>query len=590
MATEVMTQLGLIFAVSVVFMIFALRFRLPSVIGLLLAGAIMGPNVLKLVPHSEYINIFSEMGAILLLFFVGIEFSVSKIAQIGLRSLIVWFIKGAFVFIITYEASLLMGLNEFTSLVLASAFVISSTTFFIKIIVEKKISGSAEANLVFVVQIIDDLLAVFMLAIYSGLATNGGGEGTSVILFSIFKAIFVLTVAYLVLQKGVQPLFEKLIQYKSDEITLFLSLSLAILMSFFASSIGLASSIGAFLAGNMLSTVKGFEKTRDVLSKFGMLFSAFFFLSIGMLINPQSLLENAVIITVLFVILNCGIFASVFTSSYLVGYTSNSAVHAGLLTLTVGEFSLLIATQTKNLPALHGFDIISVASALVFLTALSGSVLIKYDKKIDAVLGVIIPKGLKDSGKRVSIYFNSVFTEFEPHGSVFNTFTKESRQIIINIIFIALIALSIALIYNLMQNISPVYSQYSNFVILFAILILLPFFVRIVFSVKELIGSVAHAFHKALGENLTLDDLAMRESAIVLFMFGIAFATPLMVTLLKLPKQFSVFFIVPLFLSLLFIWNLATIIKKMMTKKDQYHCPRIMTGFSRTLKKKNNSA
>ncbi len=571
---DMMTQLGLIFLASVVFMLFALRLRLPPVVGLLLAGAIVGPNMLGLVSRNEYINIFAEIGAILLLFFVGIEFSISKMAKTGLRSLVVWLVKDALIFVLVYEFSLLLGLGELTAVVLASALAVSSTTFFIKLVGEKNISGSAEANMIFVVLIIEDLLAVFLLAIYSGMASGGGASDFTSIMLSILRAMLVITIAYLVLDKVIRFLFDHLAEYKSDEIMIFLSLSFAIMMSFFATTIGLAASIGAFLAGNMLSGVKGFKKTQDTLSKFGMLFSAFFFLSIGMLVSIDGMVQNLRVILIMVAIVGGGTFGAVYVSSYLLGYRSNSATRAGLLMLAVGEFSLLIAMQTRNIVA--PFDIVSVTSALVFLTALGGGILMSYEKEVDGAISMLVPQKLKDSAKRVSLYLDEVLREFEPSGSVYSTFMKVGSKSILSMVFVVLIAVSAVLSYNIMRSVFPAYADY---VVGIAVVLELIPLVHIAYAVKKFMDTSAGAFHKAMGDNLALDDLAMRDSAIVFFMFAIAVIIPLAVTLLKLPSVFGMFFIVPLAISVLFVWNLAMTVKKIMFRKEIYRYERKRAGF-----------
>lgn len=561
---DITTELGLIFLVSVIFMLIAHKLRLPHVVGMLLAGAIIGPNMLGLVAQTDYIKIFAEMGAILLLFFVGIEFGINKITKMGLRPLIVCFVKDAFIFITTYEVLLWFNLGEITSIVLASALTISSTAFFIKFASEKNTLGNPETKLIFIMSIIEDLLAIFLLAIYSNMVHGEIGSTTNILL-SILKAILTLTIAYIILQKIVHVIFERLPIYNADDIMLFLSLSFAILMSVFASFIGLAPSIGAFLAGSILASVKKFRKTQDILGKFKILFSAFFFLSIGMLMNVHNAFQNIPIILVMFLIVTCGTFFSVFISSYLLGYKSAAAVRSGLLVLALGEFSLLIATQVQSIVA--PFDIISIMSMLVFLTAFAGGILIHQEKRVDSFMNAIVPQNIKNAGKHVSLYLNKVLAEFEPNGIVYATFVKEMTQIVINTISIVLVLFAAYFTYNFINNTLP---EYTNYVVLFAIVLIVIPIVIIVHSLKKLLGNTAHAFHKAMGENLTLDNLAMRDSGIAIFMFVFAFLTPFIVTLLKLPSLFGMLYLIPLFLSLLFVWNLATTVGKIIKRKEIY--------------------
>lgn len=573
---DLMTQLGLIFFASVVFMLLALRLKLPSVVGLLLAGAIIGPNALGLVTQTDYIYIFSEVGAILLLFFVGIKFSINRIANMGLRSFIIWLMKDGFVFIVVYEASLLLGLNEITSIVLASTLAISSTTFFIKLVEEKNIGGSPEANLIFVVLIIEDLLAVFLLAVYSGMASGSSQDGGAIFV-SILKATLVLAVtSYVVLKRVMQAVFELLARWKSEEVVLFFSMSFAILLSFFASSIGLTPSIGAFLAGNLLSSVRGFSgRTQETLSKFSMLFSAFFFLSIGMLVSFDTMLANLGVIILLFALACAAIFLSTFASSYLLGYRWDSAIRAGLLILVIGEFSLLIATQAR--PLVAPFDIVSVVSALVFLTALSGGILVQFDKQISAAVERFVPARMRESGRNVSLYLSKVLAEFEPPGgSVYSTFAKEGRRAVLSLVLLLITGLCWVLVYILAQDIIP---QYEFAVGIGALILTFLPFASLLYSMKKMLDSMARAFHKAMGENLALDDMAMLYSAEAFFLFIAAFAIPLAVSFLNLPRVFGLFFTAPLALAVLFIWNLAHIVRRIISRREFRHYERSRANF-----------
>lgn len=576
---EVTIQLAIIFLSSVLCILLAIRFRLPPIVGLLLAGVVIGPNMLGFVQQSDYgyINVFAEIGAILLLFSVGIELSIGKIADVWLRSVLIWVAKDALVFVFVYEVSLLFGLADISPmapLALASALAISSTTFFIKLADEKGLRKTSELNTMLTVLILEDVLAVFLLAVYSGLGA-GRAADTTAILVSILRAIASITVAYVVLQRVTDAVFQRLAGVRSDEVMVFLSLSFAIMLSFFASFIGLAPSIGAFLAGSILSSTRGFKKIEGTISKFNMLFSAFFFLSIGMLVNVGSMLDNILIIAVFFVIVVLGVFCSVFASSFLLGYRSEQAVRSGLLVLAVGEFSLIIAKQTAAL--VRPFDIISVTAALVFLTALAGGIAVQYEKLILKRGSPLVPFWMKESASRVSLYLNSVIKELEVQGAVYKTFTKESRSAVLNLVFLVLVLISAMLAGSIVRAVLPAYEEYIYAGA--ALLAAFPLF-SLVNGLRKLINSLAAAFHKAMGRNIALDDVLIRDSVIAALLFAFAVITPVLISLMKLPGIFGMLFLVPLALSGLFIWNLGSIVRTVMTRKTASHYERAKAKFA----------
>lgn len=560
MEMEIFNKLGIVFLAAFIFVFLALRLKLPPVVGLLLAGALIGPNMLSLVHTNEIIELFGEFGAILLLFFVGTEFALNKIANSGIKPFIVWFVKDLIVFLLVYEVALLFGLNQLTSLILASALAISSTTFFIKFVGEKNISKLPETRMLFILLIIEDILAVFLLAVYSGIFIEG--DYTS-LFFSIFRALFVLAITYLALQRIIDYLFNILLAYKSEEIMLFLSLGVAVLMSFFASLIGLTPSIGAFLAGNILSTVKGFSKTQTTLAKFNILFSSFFFISVGMLVDFKVIIENIYIIGVLSLVILFGIFLSIFTSSYLLGFESDRAIRAGLLILAVGEFSLLISRQVRDIVA--PFDIVSISSALVFITALVGGILIRYEREVNMLIKALIPASLKESSKKISLYIGSVAKEFEPKGCVYNTFFKEARELLLNVLVGAIIIIGGFAFYPLIKE---RYLEYELYYIFLIVLIAFLPLIRIFAGVAKVLEVINMASRKAMGENLTLSELAMRELALALLLLTIAVMIPPLTTLLKLPEEFKILYVLPIFISLFYFWNfLNTLKNKIILKK-----------------------
>jgi len=553
---DMLTQLGFIFLASVVFILLALRLRMPAVLGFLVAGAIIGPHGLGLVQANEFIDVFAQIGTILLLFFVGVELSINKIAEVWMRSLLIWFFKDGFVFVIVYEITLLFGLDFLQALVLASALCISSTTFFIKLSQQKEMKENKEVGVMFVVLIIEDLVAVFLLAIYSGLAI-GDGVGFESALFAFIRAILVIFITYIALQNIIKGAFERLSRYNSDELMLFLSLSTAILFSAFASFIGLTPAVGAFLAGSILSSVGEFKRTEDSLSRFGMLFSSFFFLSIGMLVDVNSMLQNIGIIVALFIGVTLSSFVSIFSSTYIMGSRGKNAVLSGILMLTVGEFSLIIAGATKSLVA--PFDIVSVSAALVFLTALNAGIAVQYRELIDSKLTEIIPPHIKENAKRFSVYFSTVIAEFDVNGSVHNTLAKGIKEIVINLAFSFLIIFFSIFISVVAHRISFPFAQYS-------FVLMLPAIYPIAMIIRQLrlqFEAVAKAFNKLFEENYELCDVAARDIEIAFSMILFAFAIPFIVALLRLPKPFGFFFVVPLGISLLFVWNIVSVYKKL---------------------------
>jgi len=153
----------------------SLKLRQPYVVGLLIFGALAGPNILGLVSDAGLIATFSELGAILLLFAIGIEFSISKILKSGFRAVIVTLFKISVLFLFGYETALFFGVDLTTALFLGAMVSITSTAILFKIVSEKGMAKNPLLPLIFSMLIVEDIVAVAALTFFS---TLGGASPT----------------------------------------------------------------------------------------------------------------------------------------------------------------------------------------------------------------------------------------------------------------------------------------------------------------------------------------------------------------------------------------------------------------------------
>src|SRR3989338_2123932 len=153
MATELIS-LGILFVCAIVGGIIANRFRQPAVFGLLLVGAIIGPNLLNLVKDGEMINMMAEFGAILILFIVGLEFDITKLVKLGARSIVIGLLKFAIVLFFGYQLTLLMGFGIKVALFVGVILSFSSTVVVVKVLEQKEMFKRTEVPLLIAILII----------------------------------------------------------------------------------------------------------------------------------------------------------------------------------------------------------------------------------------------------------------------------------------------------------------------------------------------------------------------------------------------------------------------------------------------------
>ncbi|MCX6768682.1 MAG: cation:proton antiporter, partial [Candidatus Micrarchaeota archaeon] len=285
-------SLGVAILLSLVGSVIALRLRLHPIAGLLLLGLVAGPGILGIVQHSEMITFLAEVGAILLIFGIGLEVDPHTMLNKGLRAIVVAVLKLAIVFTIVYETALLMGLGLMESLLLGSMLSITSTAIYA--MMSKGVSN--EKDLLVTVLIIEDIFSIFVLAMIPGLGHVDAGQLGA--LFSMAVSFLILVGGYLAAREVLRLAMPFFIESGNKESILYASLALCFILSFGAEAVGLAAAIGAFLAGNVMASLRGQEEVYATLKPFTSIFSSFFFLSVGMSLNPQWIIANPVEIAV----------------------------------------------------------------------------------------------------------------------------------------------------------------------------------------------------------------------------------------------------------------------------------------------------
>lgn len=570
-----MLELGVIFFFLLVGLIVTMRLKLPPVIGILLAGVIIGPNALGLVKGGQAVDIFSEIGAILLLFIIGIEFSLSKIMRYGMRALLLASFKLAFVFILIYELSLIFGLTPFEGLLLATIFSFSSTTFFSKLIKDRDIAHGEEINLLFAVLILEDIIAVFALAVLSAMPANVQLDLVfNEFAFSIVKSLIMLIVCYVVLKKIVKMLFEYFVKFNAVETMIFASLSVCALFVFLATYVGFDATIGAFLAGSLMASLKEFKSIEKTMLPFGLFFSSFFFFSMGMVVNPASILSNFWLILALFAVNVAAKFISIGLGTNLLGSNLRSSVFAGISMLTVGEFSLLIAKKTQ---LMVGFDVIGAVSASVFLTALASGLLIKQVAPINTWFVKSTPAKFRCNSRRLSRYVDAVLVEFEPNGSVFNLFAGETKKLMWYGIILLLLNGLLFLLGSAMSSAGTNLVGETNFLITrmaLHLVLSLGILSKMFIAFDKILNGIVDTFRSVHGTTPGLDKRLVYDAVAVLFLLEIAVLIPFLFSFMQLPAFFGYTAAVPLAFGMIFVWDLLSTASKIirgMRKVSHYH-------------------
>lgn len=420
LATELIS-LGILFLCAIVGGIIAARFKQPAVFGLLLVGAIIGPNSLNLVRDMNIINIMADFGAILILFFIGLEFDVSKLMKLGARSILIGLLKFAIVLFLGYETTLLLGFSAKAALFVGVILSFSSTIVVVKVLEQKEMFSRKEVPLLVAVLIIEDILAVFALTFFSGV------KGASSLISTFEHIIFslgILIFAYYIMIKILKYIANIILKNSSDEYGLpFLSLGIGTLFSYFALYLGLTPSAGAFLAGSLVASLPNSKEYGRAILPYALILTSIFFISMGTLVDFKAAKANIALIAALIIIVLISRFIAIgFLTFLLANFKNEQPFFSSIAMISVGEFSLLVAKESDKFGL--GIDLLTITAVIIFITAILMSISINYSEKLHNAFASKIPLRTKLKLERVSDYMRKFFDQME----IENFFTKKLRS------------------------------------------------------------------------------------------------------------------------------------------------------------------
>jgi len=386
----------------------AVRFSIPPVLALLTTGAIIGPHALRLISENDIVALFAEIGAVLLLFTIGAEFSIAKLKQFGAKALSIGLIKLSIVFAVSFQLAQLLGLDSLSSLYMAAILAITSTALTVKILEQRGLAHRREVPLLVAALVIEDIFAIFALAYFS--AANNAHLTTLGLATSILVALATLGIAYFVVLAGLNRMLAWLTDRRTQETMLFLGFALAIGFSYLAQALGLSTSVGAFLAGSLVASLPKGKVLEEALSPFTLALSSIFFLAIGLAVNLNTVFNNGLLLIVFVV---AGIMlklAATGVSTYLNGFDSKSAAFAAVAMVPTGEFSLVIASVAVE--AGSPVDLIGLTSTLVFVSTVFTTVLIQRYSDVQSVATRWMPMRVQQAGRQAAMQLEAVSGAF----------------------------------------------------------------------------------------------------------------------------------------------------------------------------------
>lgn len=390
METHLLQDLAVVMAIAGAMTLLCHRLKQPVVIGYLLCGVVIGPFTppFSLVTNLQSIHTMAELGLVFLLFSLGLEFNLPKIRQVGASAGLAAVLEVIGMLGIGYVLGQAFGWGKTDSLFLGAILSISSTTIIVKVFMDFKMMQEKFVQVVFGILVLEDIVAIVILSILSGLGTKGGPDAT-VVLGSFFK-IGLFVVLFLVIGLLLIPRFIHWVaEFKVKEVLGIVTLGLCLGGSMVAASFKLSVALGAFLTGAILAASKEIDAIEEWINPVRDMFSAIFFVSAGMLIQPQLLWEYRVPIAIVTLVTLVGKVLSGAIGSFLAGYDTKTSARVGMSLAQIGEFSFVIASLGVSLKVTSDF-LYPLAIMVSSLTTLATPYLIRNsDRVVDFALGIM---------------------------------------------------------------------------------------------------------------------------------------------------------------------------------------------------------
>lgn len=366
----------------------------PVVLGYIVAGFLASPNFepLPSLAHADNIDFWAEIGIVVLLFSLGLEFSFKKLLSCGSSAIVTCLVCIIGMMITGFSIGHLLGFSNINSIFLGGMISMSSTTIILKALTDLGLRHKRFAAQVFGVLIVEDLFAVLMMVILSSVAV-GNVEGGEMI-YSVAKLCFFLIIWFLVGTYLLPSFLNGVRRFLNEETLLVLSMALCLGMAVCAVECGFSLALGAFVMGSILAGTSYAERIEHVVAPVKNLFGAVFFISVGMMVNPQVIMEYWQPILVLSAAVVIGMILFGTTGMLLSGQTLKVAIQSGFTLTQIGEFSFIIASLGMSLGVLDP-TIYPIVVAVSVITTFTTPIFIKCADPVYNIVERHLPKRLQ---------------------------------------------------------------------------------------------------------------------------------------------------------------------------------------------------
>lgn len=553
-------DLALILVVAAVTTVLFQKLKQPVVLGYLLAGLIVGPHIpIPLFADLEQVHVLSELGIILVMFAIGLEFSFRKLAKLATTAGVIGILQICVMFWLGYMLGLSFGWTRVEALYMGGMISVSSTMIIAKAFADQGITERF-TELVIGILIVEDVAAILMIAILSAFSP-GRGLPTEALFTAGLQLtgflIVALVLGFLIVPRAIRAVAK----LNSDETLVVASVGICFAYSYLAQKGGYSVALGAFIAGSLVAESGHTHHIEHVIRPLRDVFAAVFFISVGMLMDPRTLVDHWQAIAWITLIVLVGKILSVSFGAFLMGSDLRASVRSGMSMAQIGEFSFIIAAAGVASGAIRDF-LYPIAIAVCVITTFTTPGLIRISGKAATVLDRMLPDRLKT----LATLYSSWVEKTRSFSTVpVSTTRKIFRILMMDVVLLAAIA-AISSYYRrpleeVIVRFLPLSGTSTEMVlVVLMILLAVPFLISIVRASRTL-GTILATDVLPVSSKLDLAD-APRRTMTLLIEFVTVFVVGVILVAVTLPflPGFSGAIIIGLILAVFgfVVWRGAT--------------------------------
>jgi CPA2 family monovalent cation:H+ antiporter-2 len=389
---SLISDLALILMLGAIATVVFKMLKQPVVLGYIVAGFLASPHftLFPSIASEANIEFWAQIGIIVLLFSLGLEFSFKKLVDVGGSAIVTALIIVLGMMSLGFVVGQYLGYGMVNSIFLGGMISMSSTTIILKALTDLNMRQRRFVPMTFAVLIVEDLFAVVMMVILSSIALNNSVKGDEMIR-SILMLSFFLIMWFTVGIFVIPTLFKRFKLYISDEQMLIIAMGLCFAMVLFSVNSGFSAALGAFVMGSILAGTIEAERIERLISPVKDLFGAVFFISVGMMVDPTVMTKHWSIIALLAVVVIVGMIVFGTFGMLASGQPLKLALESGFSLTQIGEFSFIIATLGTSLGVLDK-SIYPIIVAVSVLTTFTTPFFIKQAVPCYNALYKILPK------------------------------------------------------------------------------------------------------------------------------------------------------------------------------------------------------